>query len=293
MNLFLYCSILFQLSFRLIVLLHEFLGHGLVGYVCGLPIYGFYVSYFGGAFLVTNSFNCPIKSHLFFLGAGCLAQTIVGSICLLLAQRYRRESSLRSFSLLFVGACMLLYALLYLISSIILSSGDGYKIIRLLGSRQQTVFVCLSIALACLSFMIFKAFGSYLHSWFHDSRKLVWTIKTTAVLGGVVMTLWMLAPLESHIIRPDPTNEEIKNTILMAHPIHFDFWGHTYKYNILALFGPLLVLFPGMLGLYLSEPATPEMTVPTPSWKSIFKVCIVYGLTLFAIFLLRMSAYCF
>lgn len=293
MNASIYCFILSLLSFRFIVLLHEFVGHGLAAYVYGFPIYGYYVSYFGGAFLVTDLTQGSLVSRLIQEGAGCLVQIIVGSVCLFFAWYYKKASTLVSFSMLVAGFCGLLHALFYLISSIILSSGDGYNLTRGLGSLQCIIFVSLSVVLACFSFLLFKVFGSYFYGWFRSNQKFLWMIRTAAMLGGVVFFAWILGPIEDYFIRSEPTNEEIKRSIQMIHNIKFYFMGNAYRFNPLTLFGPSLILVPGMLGLFLSEPSPARASDVTFTWQSIFKISSIYILILFCIFLLRLNPYCF
>lgn len=169
---------------RLSLILHEFVGHGLVAVLQGGVVTDFQLYLFGGGWI---RYQLPqitaLQEQLISLG-GIALELLVGAVLLLLSRRLRRPGLLW-FGLVSFGFCNVIHGLIYLVDGTHYGFGDGHGLHVLLAQRRWLVVLPGSILLVLASGYFAQQLTGTVSIWsrLDPSRAVV------ALLIGVTLAL--------------------------------------------------------------------------------------------------------
>jgi hypothetical protein len=137
---------------RFLLLIHEFIGHGLTALLIGGKIKSFHMFLFWGGWIqpIYSQDLTPLQ-RLFVSMGGITTELVVGSCSLILMKRFVKQPNL-SIWLMGIGATSIIHALAYLSTGAFHGTGDGWVIFTLFPDWRLSVSLVSAVILlaSCL-----------------------------------------------------------------------------------------------------------------------------------------------
>lgn len=183
------------LATRTATILHEVLGHGLVGQLLGGDQLSIKVSLFGGGETLID-FHEPLSSieHFLFSMGGIIINLVSGAIVLLIVMKLKRTSqTLKLFLILFAG-CSIIGALHYTIIGSYYGVGDpvSWVISGFDRSVSKNLWWILLLPLSFLSYLFIKRYIDLISIYFAHGNFLKRLTSIVLTLGITVGTYGVL-----------------------------------------------------------------------------------------------------
>jgi hypothetical protein len=200
-RLFVLVALVMLLTSRVMLLVHEFVGHGLVAVLCGGHVTGWFLFLFAGGRVSYDIEGLSVGQRLCVSLGGITLQLVLGTMAIVFARR-RPAGSLFGYALLCAGAIAAGHGGVYLARGVHYGFGDGALLGWWLGGGRWIVVLLASATTVAVAYAGGLGLAELPASL---ARGSAWRIAAVTVLlfAGAGLVHGALAWVEIHAF-PDP-----------------------------------------------------------------------------------------
>lgn len=276
------------LCVRVIVLIHEIIGHYLMARILGVHIRYLYCTVFGGAFMRTDLENDPHYFGALITFAGPIIQLVSGILVTLLAFKLNKKT-LIGFLLFVFGYIAVNHFFFYFALNVYYGTGDFWYFNTILSNSQRQVLVTLiGGVIVVTAYLLTKKCASILGCLFHQKSRLGLFLSILICWFVAYYTSYSLAALEGHFFGhlvgtyKEASSSAISPVLTFSSAAQFLLHSHVSSRDMLGKFLEIMMCVGTLLGIWrgLGDEAT--ITPSLLRWHQIAVMAGICAVLLFA-----------